>query len=75
MQITITFHAGMEAIGYEWGTTIKHNQRRNKSPDHLSHQSIAKVLSSYGGTFGASRPYKYDTMNGERIIRKVYIIR
>ena len=57
----------MEAIGYEWGTTVKHRQHKNRSPDHESHHSIAKILSSYGGKFGSSQTYKDDTMNGKRI--------
>lgn len=73
MQVTLTFHAGMEAIGYEWGTTVKHKQRHNKSPDHESHHSIAKVLSNYGGKFGSSNVYKYDTMNGKQINNLIYI--
>lgn len=58
----------MEAIGYEWGTTSKHAKRQNSSPDHVSHSAIASVLSNYGGKFGASNVYKFETMNGVCII-------
>ena len=63
IQIVVTFHGGMEAIGYEWGTEDKAGSLRDKSPDHNSHHQIASILSKYSGGFERSPPYRYDTMN------------
>ena len=63
IQITTTFHGGMEALGYLWGTTDKMKRPSDKCPDHNSHHHIASILSKYAGGFERSPPYKYDTMN------------
>ena len=67
IQIVLTFHGGMEAIGYEWGS---HNHRKPKdqSPDHHASSQIGACLSAVGGGgFKASNkvvpPYSYGPMN------------
>ena len=64
IQLVATFHGGMEAIGYEWGTTTKRYKPKDRSPDHNSHHGIATILSTFSGGFDETPPYKYDTMNG-----------
>jgi hypothetical protein len=66
-QLALTFHGGMEVIGYEWGApTWLHKF----SPDHEAQSQIAAAYSRFGGGWSTSRPYKYGTMNDE-----VYFVR
>ena len=46
IQIVTTFHGGMEAIGYEWGTEDKLGTPKDKSPDHNSHHQKFVYVSS-----------------------------
>ena len=59
-QLALTFHGGMEVVGYEWGapTWLGHY-----SPDHTAQDSIASAYSRYGGGWSKSKPYNYGTMN------------
>ncbi|CAB9498921.1 Zinc carboxypeptidase [Seminavis robusta] len=59
-QLSLTFHAGMEVVGYEWGapTWMGH-----LSPDDTAQATIGRAYSEYGGTFKGSTPYNYGTMN------------
>jgi hypothetical protein len=59
-QLALTFHAGMEVVGYEWGAPTWLN---HFSPDHTAQDSIASAYSRYGGGWGQSSPYNYGTMN------------
>lgn len=59
-QLALTFHAGMEVVGYEWGApTWLHHY----SPDDVAQESIASAYSRYGGGWSKSKPYQYGTMN------------
>jgi len=50
-QLAITFHGGMQAIAYEWGTSQSHRENGAESPDDASMSQMAKIMSDYAGTF------------------------
>jgi hypothetical protein len=58
----VTFHGGMVAIGYEWGSP-NHNKPDDKSPDEHAHVDIAKVMSHYAGSFRQEKNYPIGNMN------------
>uniref|UniRef100_K3WED6 Peptidase M14 domain-containing protein n=1 Tax=Globisporangium ultimum (strain ATCC 200006 / CBS 805.95 / DAOM BR144) TaxID=431595 RepID=K3WED6_GLOUD len=66
-QLAITFHGGMRAVSYEWGSPdhyLKNNgQRSEKSPDHLAQFQLANLLSTYAGAFPDGNLYPTGTMN------------
>lgn len=64
-QLAITFHGGMRAIAYEWGSPNHEMKggRSAKSPDDNGQYSIAKALSIYGGAFEDNTDYPIGTMN------------
>ena len=59
-QLSLTFHGGMEVVGYEWGapTWLGH-----LSPDDQAQSTIGAAYSQYGGGFTSSKPYNFGTMN------------
>jgi len=59
-QLSITFHAGMEAITYEWGapTYLKY-----MSPDDEGQSQIALGYKRFAGNFDGTPDYKTGTMN------------
>ena len=59
-QLSLTFHGGMEVVGYEWGapTWLGH-----LSPDDQAESVIGAAYSQYGGSFATSPVYKFGTMN------------
>lgn len=59
-QLALTFHAGMEVVGYEWGAPTYLGKL---SPDDVAQASIGSAYSSYGGGWSASEAYAYGTMN------------
>ena len=66
-QLGITFHGGMVAIAYEWGSFNHYNSPRlrrcssgtcNESPDHAAQHSMADTMALFGGgRYGRRRPY------------------
>ncbi|GKY92532.1 hypothetical protein MPSEU_000223500 [Mayamaea pseudoterrestris] len=60
-QLSLTFHGGMEVIGYEWGAPSW--TKPNMSPDDAAQSEIAAAYSRYGGGFAQSKPYEYGNMN------------
>jgi hypothetical protein len=48
-QLAITFHGGMRAIAYEWGSP-NHNKPNDGSPDENAQKGIADAMSHYGGS-------------------------
>jgi Predicted deacylase len=60
-QMCLTFHAGTEVIGYEWGaypylpTSI--------SPDDTAQRQISEAYSSFAGGFDGTDVYRTGTMN------------
>eukprot|EP00574_Skeletonema_japonicum_P013189 CAMPEP_0201720334 /NCGR_PEP_ID=MMETSP0593-20130828/5324_1 /ASSEMBLY_ACC=CAM_ASM_000672 /TAXON_ID=267983 /ORGANISM="Skeletonema japonicum, Strain CCMP2506" /LENGTH=831 /DNA_ID=CAMNT_0048210967 /DNA_START=24 /DNA_END=2516 /DNA_ORIENTATION=+ len=66
-QIGLTFHGGMEVIGYEWGAPTYLNM---DAPDALAQNQIASAYSRYSNGFPGHVPYDFGTMND-----KVYYVR
>ncbi|TYZ60972.1 hypothetical protein PybrP1_005327 [[Pythium] brassicae (nom. inval.)] len=66
-QLAITFHGGMRAVSYEWGSPdhyLRHNrQRSEKSPDHRAQARLAALLAGYAGAFADGELYPTGTMN------------
>lgn len=61
-QLMVTFHGGMVAIGYEWGTE-NHRRPHDASPDHTAHKQIGHSMSVYAGAFRHEKAYPSGTMN------------
>jgi len=59
-QLSITFHAGMEAVTYEWGAPTYLNYM---SPDDEAQAQIAQGYKRYAGKFAGTPDYKVGTMN------------
>jgi len=66
-QLSLTFHAGMEVVAYEWGSP---SYGKLLSPDHIAQAEIASSYSQYGGSWKQSSNYQVGTMN-----REVYPVR
>jgi len=64
-QLSVTFHAGMTAIGYEWGAPTYGSV--TKSPDDIAQHEIGQAYSNYAGklpsTWEPKPTYQYGTMN------------
>lgn len=48
VQMVVTFHGGMVAIGYEWGS-LNHPKPNDGSPDDNANREIAAQLRAYAG--------------------------
>lgn len=59
--LSLTFHAGMEVVAFEWGSPSY--GKTTFSPDHIAQSTISKGYSMYGGGWKQSSPYRYGTMN------------
>jgi hypothetical protein len=55
-QIVVTFHGGMIALGYEWGS-INHPPKKDKSPDNIASQAIAARMAEFAGSFTGVKQY------------------
>jgi hypothetical protein len=55
-QLSLTFHGGMEVIGYEWGAPSYYHKT---SPDDIAQRAIAQSYSQYAGKFGNTPVYQY----------------
>ena len=49
-QLAITFHGGMEAIAYEWGSP-NHMSHNSQSPDEVAQSTMATAMAKYAGAF------------------------
>jgi len=65
--IGLTFHGGMEVIGYEWGAPTYLNK---DAPGEVAQRTIASAYSRYANGFKGHTPYDFGTMND-----KVYYVR
>jgi hypothetical protein len=65
--IGLTFHGGMEVIGFEWGAPTYLNK---DAPDAVAQETIAGAYSRYANGFPNHVAYDYGTMN-----EKVYYVR
>ncbi|CAM9746702.1 unnamed protein product [Chrysoparadoxa australica] len=68
-QLSLTFHAGMEAIAYEWGSknhphrTEQGGALQDVSPDDDAQVEIGTALSEYAGSFQGVKPYQVQSQN------------
>jgi len=60
IQLSLTFHGGMEVVANEWGATTFLNY---DSPDDTAQHDIASAYSQYGGGWTESHNYEFGTMN------------
>jgi Zinc carboxypeptidase len=67
-QQSLTFHGGIELIGYEWGNEDKIDSPI--SPDDVSQSLIAAAYSQFGGGWTSTPEYEYGPMN--EILYPVY---
>jgi len=66
LQLVVTFHGGMQAIGYEWGAyPYYYSGSAHRSPDDNMMRQISSVLSSFAGSGNVpgNRPYPNAPMN------------
>lgn len=63
-QLVVTFHGGMQAIAYEWGSN-NHRKPNDASPDDHANKQLGETFSYIGGYGfpGVSKPYPYGPMN------------
>ena len=61
-QIFITFHGGMEAIGYEWGSK-NHLKPDDPSPDDHCNSMVADAMKVYAGHFDGVGDYPVGRIN------------
>lgn len=54
IQLTLTFHGGMQAIGYNWGSFNYYKGVAHRSPDDNSQKAMASQMSRFAGTGGSS---------------------
>ena len=57
-QLSLTFHGGMEVVGYEWGAPTWEDPSQ-RSPDDTAQTQIAAAYSKYAGGWSSTRPYAY----------------
>jgi hypothetical protein len=63
IQMVVTFHGGMVALGYEWGSK-NHPVPRDASPDESANKQLATLFSDYAGPAGPGEPrYKVNQIN------------
>lgn len=66
IQLVITFHGGMAAIGYEWGS-LNHRSPQDDCPDSAVHSQIAEFMKTAAGGWTSSskdaKPYPVGKMN------------
>lgn len=60
-QLSLTFHGGMEVVGYEWGAPYwnRDSSEPRLSPDDTAQKQIAAAYSQYAGGWSTTRPYNY----------------
>jgi hypothetical protein len=59
-QLALTFHSGVELIGYEWGAP---EYLKDTSPDDISQAEIAAAYSDFAGSWSSTKLYRYGAMN------------
>ena len=60
-QLFITFHGGMQAISYEWGSP-NHVAHGSESPDEVSQRMLGSAMSKYAGAF-QHHTYPHNRLN------------
>jgi len=64
-QLAITFHSGMEAIAYEWGSYnhFTSNHKSPYSPDDNAQVRLGQKMRLYADKFGSTQMYQQGRMN------------
>jgi Zinc carboxypeptidase len=60
-QMAVTFHAGMEMIGFQWGAESYMNDP--VSPDDQGQYEVARAMSQFSGSFPGTPQYPYGISN------------
>jgi predicted deacylase len=60
-QMAVTFHAGMEMIGFQWGAESYMNDP--VSPDDQGQYEVARAMSQFSGSFPGTPVYPYGISN------------
>jgi hypothetical protein len=66
LQLVVTFHGGMQAIAYNWGSFNYYQSKPHRSPDDVSQRQVAEQMSKFAGTGGSrtrNTKYLFKTMN------------
>ena len=69
LQLVVTFHGGMQAIAYNWGSFNYYQGQPHRSPDDTSQREIAQQMSRFAGSGNVrggsypNQPYRASTMN------------
>jgi hypothetical protein len=73
LQLVVTFHGGMQAIGYEWGA-LNHKRPQDASPDDHANAQLGEAMSYVGGYGfpGARKAYPYGTMNAQVYVHSFF---
>jgi hypothetical protein len=53
IQVVVTFHGGMIALGYEWGVS-NHPHPHDISPDQQANHQVGNLLADFAGIFESS---------------------
>jgi hypothetical protein len=61
-QVVVTFHGGMAAIGYEWGSN-NHPKPNDLTPDDNSNKDVALKMQKYAGSFHNEKEYPIGPVN------------
>ena len=74
----VTFHGGLNAIGYPWGNYvhIKHDNKATEAPDLTALQDVAKIMKSYSGSTLTTNNIKdYSTGDMVQMVMIIFIFR
>ena len=60
-QLSLTYHGGMQAIAFEWGTYGRHHKQ--VSPDDVAQLALGSSMSAFAGSFNSEGLYPHDRLN------------
>lgn len=62
IQVVVTYHGGMIALGYEWGSQ-NHPRPNDATPDDNANRNLGSYLSQYAGKFEDNKLYPVGKIN------------
>lgn len=62
IQLVVTWHGGMSAVAYEWGSK-NHASPLDRSPDDAANMDIANQMSHFASNFPGEKNYPVGRMN------------
>ena len=71
-QLSLTFHGGMEVIGYEWGAPSYSDKT---SPDDRAQHDLAQAYSQYAGAFASTPAYAFGSYVGRNNVVLLLLLR